>query len=84
MKTRVVRIGNSRGVRIPKPLLEQAGLPDEVELAVEDSTIVIRPSVRPRDGWSEQFEAMAEAGDDELLDPDALSTSPWDGEEWEW
>ena len=84
MKTRVVRIGNSRGVRIPKPLLEQAGLPDEVELAVEDSTIVIRPSVRPRDGWSEQFEAMAKAGDDELLDPDALSTSSWDAEEWEW
>jgi antitoxin MazE len=84
MKTRIVRIGNSQGVRIPKPLLEQAGLPEEVELAVEDSTIVIRPSGHPRDGWAEQFRSMSEAGDDRLLDADTVSTSAWDESEWEW
>jgi antitoxin MazE len=84
MKTRIVRIGNSQGIRIPKPLLEQAGLPDEVELAVEDSTIVIRPLRRPREGWAEQFRSMAKAGDDKLLDADTVRTSRWDGSEWEW
>ena len=51
MKTRIVRIGNSQGVRIPKPLLQQSGLGEEVELAVENGTIVIRPTSRPREGW---------------------------------
>jgi antitoxin MazE len=82
VKTRIVRIGNSQGIRIPKPLLEQAGLPEEVELAVEDNTIVIRPSGRPREGWAEQFALMAELGDDELLEADVASS--WDESEWEW
>jgi antitoxin MazE len=84
MKTRIVRIGNSQGIRIPKLLLEQAGLPEEVELEVEDSTIVIRSARIPRDGWAKSFKAMAEAGDDMLLDADAIATSSWDDDEWEW
>ena len=84
MKTRIVRIGNSQGIRIPKPLLEQAGLPEEVELEVADSTIVIRSASIPRDGWAESFKAMADAGDDVLLDVDTPSSSEWDDEEWEW
>ena len=47
MKTRIVRIGNSQGVRIPRPLIEQANLPEEVELRVEADHIVIAPA-RPR------------------------------------
>jgi antitoxin MazE len=85
MKTRIVRIGNSQGIRIPKLLLEQAGLPEEVELEVEDGTIVIRSARIPRDGWAKSFQAMAEAGDDKLLDADAIATSStWDDDEWEW
>ena len=84
MKTKIVRIGNSQGIRIPKPVLEQVGLPEEVELAVEDHTIVIRPCTRPREGWAEAFQAMGERGDDQLLDPDSVESSSWDGEEWEW
>jgi len=84
MKTRIVRIGNSQGIRIPKPVLEQVGLPEEVELEVTDNTIVIRPATRPREGWAEEFRTMADSGDDGLLDVEAVRTSTWDEEEWEW
>jgi len=84
VKTRIVRIGNSQGIRIPKPILEQVGLPEEVELEVEDNTIVIRPFTRAREGWADAFKSMAEAGDDELLDEEAVTPSSWDEEDWEW
>jgi antitoxin MazE len=84
VKAKIVRIGNSQGIRIPKPVLEQVGLPEEVELEVEDNTIIIRPFSRPREGWADVFKSMAEAGDDELLDEEAATTSSWDAEEWEW
>lgn len=84
MKTRIVRIGNSQGIRIPKPLLEEAGLPEEVELEVEDGTILIRSRTRPREGWAAAFQSMAEAGDDQLLDTDTTQASSWDETDWEW
>lgn len=68
MKTRIVRIGNSRGVRIPKLLLDQVGLTDDVEISAENDALVIRPARVPRAGWDEAFRAMAERGDDVLLD----------------
>jgi antitoxin MazE len=82
--TRVVKIGNSRGIRIPKPLLDRLGLAEEVELAVEGDQLIIRPIRRPRDGWDEQFELMAKRGEDRLLDVEASSLTRWDAEEWEW
>ena len=82
--TRVVKIGNSRGIRIPKPLLDRLGLAEEVELAVEGDQLIIRPIRRPRDGWDERFELMAKRGDDRLLDAEAPSLTHWDAEEWEW
>jgi len=83
MRVRIVRIGNSRGIRIPKALLEEAGLNDEVDLKVQDGTLVIAPVDRPRQGWDEAFAAMALAGDDDLLDA-AMTTSEFDEESWEW
>ena len=53
MKARLVRIGNSRGLRLPKAVIEQVGLDDEVELVVEGRRIVITPARRPRAGWAE-------------------------------
>ena len=71
MKTRIIKIGNSQGIRIPKLLLEQSRLGEEVELEVRDSQIVIRPAgSRPRQGCEEAFRAMSERGDDRLLDDD--------------
>jgi antitoxin MazE len=84
MKTRIVRIGNSRGIRIPKLLLEQTGLQGEVEILVENDSLVIRPIKLPREGWAEAFQEMARRGEDKLLDADMPSLTSWDEEEWEW
>ncbi len=84
LRTRVVKIGNSQGIRIPKLLLEQFNLKDEVELLLKDDMLVMRAASHPRAGWEEQCRRMAERGDDTLLDPDAVSTSQWDEDEWEW
>ena len=84
MKTNIVRIGNSRGIRIPKALLEQCQLHDEVELELRDDHLVIRPSSKPRSGWADAFRQMHEHGEDTLLDKEALSATEWDTTEWEW
>ena len=82
MKASLVQIGNSRGVRIPKAFLEQAGLRDEIEIEVRGSQVVIRPANHPRAGWDESFATMAMRRDDELLD--AIGPSKWDESEWVW
>jgi antitoxin MazE len=72
MRARLIRIGNSKGVPIPKPLLDQAGLQDEVEIEVEGHRLVIRALGHPRAGWDEAFQAMARQSDDALLDDGEL------------
>jgi len=84
MKAKIIRIGNSRGVRIPKGLLEEAGLEDEVVLEATGDSIVIRPLRTPREGWAESFREMAERGDDKMLDGFQNQLSSWDEEEWQW
>jgi antitoxin MazE len=84
MKTQIVRIGNSRGVRIPKLLLQQTGLQGEVEIIAEDGSLVIRSVKRTREGWATAFQKMAQRGDDALIDNSAPTMSKWDEEEWEW
>jgi antitoxin MazE len=84
MKTRIVKIGNSRGVRIPKPLLQQANLDGDVELEAQDGRIVIRSIRNPRQGWDEAFRQMADLGDDVLLDDEIAVQTSWDEDEWEW
>lgn len=84
MKSRIVRIGNSKGVRIPKPLLEDTGLDGEVEIRVHNDSLVISPLKNPRQGWSKAFKAMAARGDDALVHGDQIRASRWDEEEWEW
>jgi len=85
MITRIVKIGNSQGIRIPKLLLAQSGLRDEVELEVQNHNLIIRPKRSVREGWDIAFRAMAEKGDDQLLDKDYLTgQSSWDEEKWEW
>lgn len=84
MKTKIIPIGNSQGIRIPKPLLEEAGLGDEVDLTVERGTLIIRSSRRPRAGWDTAFKQMAEQGDDALLDDVPTSLTEWDEKEWQW
>ena len=82
MKARIVRVENSRGIRLPKPLLEQAGLGDEVEIRAERGRIVIEPAERPRAGWEEAAREMANTGEDRLLDPHVATH--FDEEDWSW
>jgi antitoxin MazE len=84
MKATIVRIGNSRGIRIPKPLIEQCEIQDEVELEIKDRHLVIRPLRRARAGWDEAFRCMAECGDDILIDRVAEPSTAWDKREWHW
>jgi len=81
---RIIRIGNSQGVRIPKPLLEQSGLGENVELDVRANEIVIRAARRPRSGWDDAFAAMAARGDDAPIEGPWSPSSAWDEEEWRW
>ena len=84
MKARIVRIGNSRGVRIPKPLIEQTGMTDEVDMTVEEDRIIIARVNRPRATWPAAFREMARRGDDALIDTTAVKRTLWDEEDWEW
>jgi antitoxin MazE len=84
MRTRIVKIGNSQGVRIPKLLLERSNLAEEVELEAEENRIIIRSTKQPRQDWARAFRAMAERGDDTLLDHNSLARTRWDEAEWQW
>ena len=81
-KTRIVRIGNSRGIRVPKILLDQAQLPDEVELHAEPGRLVVQATRHPRTGWAQAARAMSEQRQDDLLDEP--TPTRFDREEWEW
>ncbi len=84
VKTQVVKIGNSQGVRIPKLLLEQIGLSGEVEMEVVSDHLVLRRARKPREGWEEHFVQIAAEGEDKLLDAELLSPTEWDKKDWEW
>lgn len=82
MKARLVRIGNSRGIRLPKPLIEQAGLIDDVELQLRGNTIVIAARPATRAGWAEAARKLHAADGDRLLDPP--TGTRFDDDEWKW
>jgi antitoxin MazE len=84
MKTRIVRMGNSKGIRIPKLLLDQSQLSGEVTLRVKNNSLIIEPARQPRAGWADAFESMAGQDDDVLLDHEALPPTRWEEEEWQW
>jgi antitoxin MazE len=84
MRARVVKIGNSQGIRIPKPILEQTGIMEDVELEVEKNQIIIRPISNPRVGWESAFKTMAENNDDMMIDGTENISHSWDEEEWQW
>ncbi len=81
IRTRIVKIGNSQGIRIPKVLLEQSGILAEVEIEVQGNSLVLRTAPQVRQGWDAAFAAMAQQGDDVLDDE---TPTDWDRTEWEW
>jgi len=83
MKAELVAIGNSRGIRIPKPIIEQCGFGASVELRVENNRLVISPERPPRQGWEEAFRAAGSSAHDELLLDDSM-LNEFDRENWRW
>jgi len=82
VRASIIRIGNSRGIRIPRALIDEAQLGETVELSVIEGALVVRSAARSRDGWDVAFQQMAEAGEDSLLD--AETPTQFDDLEWEW
>ena len=83
-RSHIIKIGNSQGVRLPKNLLQNSGIENEIYLSSENGKIIITPVLKNRINWDKAFQEMAENGDDQLLDINQCSTSTWDEQEWEW
>jgi len=84
MKASIIKIGNSQGIRIPKPLLDQSGIITDVELEAKKHQITIRPVPSARSGWDNAFKRMARNGDDTLADGAGIISHSWDEDEWTW
>ena len=82
MKARLIRIGNSRGVRLPKAIIAQAGLTEEVELGVRDGAIIIARATSARSGWADAARQMRQRDEDLLLA--AATPTRFDEKEWKW
>ena len=82
MKTQIIQIGNSQGIRIPKVLLEDSRITGEVDLELHPEGILIRNAQKPRSGWDDAFKSMSENEDDEIMDH--ASPTAFEKKEWQW
>lgn len=80
MEIRLVNIGNSKGIRIPKTILEQYNISEKLEMILEKGRIILKPKTVPRKGWEKSFEQMNTNGDDMLLINDVFEDETF--EEW--
>ena len=83
MKLELIRIGNSRGIRIPKALIEQCGFGKGVELRIENDRLVMVAEHQPRRGWEEAFRRAGASAQDEVL-LGAVRPNEFDHKEWRW
>lgn len=72
MEINVVNIGNSKGIRLSKTILEKYSIHDKVEIILKDNYFIIKPKSEPRKGWDEAFKLMHKNGDDQLLIDDVF------------
>lgn len=84
MKTKIVQIGNSQGVRIPKVMLTDSLLEEDVELEICDEGILIKPAKNPRQNWDRAFRAMAEEDGDEMVIEEGEAPTGFEKEGWRW
>lgn len=84
MKAKIVRIGNSQGVRIPKIMLADSRLEENVELEIVEEGILIRPAKNPRQNWDIRFRAMAEDDADELIIEEGDVQTNFEKDSWRW
>ncbi len=80
MELSVINIGNSKGIRLSKTILEKYAIHDKIELILEKGYIILKPKIEPRKGWEEAFKTMHENGDDQLLMDDVFEDENF--EEW--
>ena len=80
MELRIIKIGNSKGFRLPKTLIEKYNIKEKVELILEKGYFILKPVATPRKGWESAFKQMNENGDDELLFVDVFENENF--EEW--
>ncbi len=80
MKTTIIQIGNSRGLRLSKTILEKYNIKDKVEMILEKGQIILKPISNPRKNWEKAFEEMRENNDDRLLFNDIFEDENF--EEW--
>jgi antitoxin MazE len=78
MELPVINIGNSKGVRLSKTILEKYGIGDKVELILEKGYLILKPKTEPRKGWEKAFKRMHENGDDQLLIDDIFDDETFD------
>jgi antitoxin MazE len=78
MQVSVVQIGNSKGIRLSKTLLEKYHITDKIELVLENDYIVLKPISEPRKNWEAAFAEMHRNGDDKLLIDSVLEEENWD------
>lgn len=78
MQVSVVQIGNSKGIRLSKTLLEKYHIENKLELVLENDYIILKPIVEPRKNWGEAFAEMHKNGDDKLLINDVFENEIWD------
>ncbi len=82
MKARLIAIGNSRGIRLPKPLIKEAGLEDEVDIHVRDGAVIISSTKNPRSGWEQAARLLHQREGDRLIDQSG--STHFDETEWTW
>ncbi|GAB6156381.1 hypothetical protein JCM17380_51330 [Desulfosporosinus burensis] len=81
MQMDIIKIGNSKGIRLPLAVLKQCGIDTKVELEIKDNCIIIKPVITPRQGWAKAFELMHKNNDDSLLIPEEIDNETleaWD------
>ena len=78
MQVSVIQIGNSKGIRLSKTLLEKYHIVDKLELVLENDYIILKPLAEPRKNWEKAFAEMHHSGDDKLLIDSVFDNENWD------
>ena len=82
---KIVKIGNSQGIRIPKPIIEQAGLAGkELDFILKDEGLLLAPCKKPREGWDEKIKEIIAKHGEEKLDTEWLGAPLTDDKNWDW
>jgi len=81
MLARIIKVGNSKGIRIPSLLLKKCNISEQVELEVKGNTIIIKPVIKPRAGWDDALKNVHDNGDDKMMIDNSIDAEM---DDWEW